>query len=77
MSGRGVSCRLLAGTHAANTTALGRILRDQFGELYTPDRLAETYREVRAAAPHVEIEPPPARGTFDIREVRDAEFFFS
>jgi len=31
----------------------------------------------KAYAPHVQLPPPPARGTFNIEEVHGSEFFFS
>lgn len=64
-------------THAANTTAMAAILREQFVAIYKDDWLRLTYDEVRRYAPHVSIPEPPARGTFDLTEVLNAPFFFS
>jgi DNA-directed RNA polymerase len=65
------------GTHACDTTLLSAELREQFVEIYKDDWLRRTYEDVRAYAPHVDIPEPPQRGSFDIGEVRNAEFFFS
>lgn len=65
------------GTHAANTWKLAAILRETFIQLYSVDRLQALYDEVREYAPNVAIPAPPARGDFDISEVRKADFFFS
>lgn len=63
-------------THAANTTTMSRLIRDEFVEMYRTDWLRETHSEVQAYAA-TDIPPPPARGDFNIELVRDAEFFFS
>ncbi len=65
------------GTHACNTTALARILRDEFVSIYREDWLRKLYDELRAAHPHVDIPEPPGRGDFNLEEVRDSAFFFS
>lgn len=68
------------GTHAANTTTLNRVLREKFVEIYREDWLARLYDEVSAYAPEADIPSPYAehpRGSFNIEEVLDAEFFFS
>ena len=65
------------GVHARNTTELAGILREQFVAIYSQDWLTKLYDEVRAYAPRVVIDKPPQRGTFNIQEVTDAEFFFS
>ena len=65
------------GTHAGNTTRLSTILRDQFVAIYRDDWLAKIKAEIAEYAPHVQIDDPPARGSFDIELVRDAPYFFS
>lgn len=65
------------GTHARNTGQLSRVLREAFVAIYSTDQLARTAAEITLAAPHVELPPLPARGTFNIREVLFAPFFFS
>jgi len=65
------------GTHACDTTLLAAELREQFVAIYTDNWLQRTYEDVRQYAPHVEIPEPPARGSFDVAEVVQAEFFFS
>lgn len=65
------------GTHAAQTTRLARVLREQFVEIYKRDWLRELHAELREQHPHVDILPPPERGDFDITQVLKAPFFFS
>lgn len=65
------------GTHAANTTALGAILRDQFIAIYREDWLAKLHQDITREHPHVQICPSPARGVFDLNRVRYAEYFFA
>ena len=65
------------GTHACNTTALGRILREQFVAIYDYDWLADLGRELAGACPHVELPELPLVGLFDLNLVLDAPFFFS
>jgi DNA-directed RNA polymerase len=65
------------GTHAANTTRLAAVLREQFVEIYKRDWLRELYAELREKHPHVNIPEPPERGDFDITQVLKAPFFFS
>lgn len=64
-------------THACHTTKLAAILRQQFVDIYKTNWLERLFEEVKAYAPHVAINPPPVRGTFNVEEVLNAEFFFS
>jgi DNA-directed RNA polymerase len=65
------------GTHACNTTRLSTILREQFITIYQVDWLKRLKEEINAYAPHVQIDDPPARGDFDLKQVLDAPYFFS
>jgi DNA-directed RNA polymerase len=65
------------GTHACNTTAMARVLREQFVGIYKEDWLSRVAAEIRAAHPHVDLPPLPIRGSFDIRQVNSAPYFFS
>jgi DNA-directed RNA polymerase len=65
------------GTHAGSSQALASMLREQFVAIYSQDWLTKLYEGFREYAPNVAIEPPPARGDFNIEEVLSAEFFFS
>ena len=64
-------------SHACNTTALAHILRKEFVGIYREDWLIRVYDEVRGYAKGAQLNPPPARGDFDIEQVLDSEFFFS
>jgi len=65
------------GTHAADTQALARSLRETFVEIYREDRLQQTAAEMAEYAPQCALPTPPTRGSFDINEVSKSEFFFS
>lgn len=65
------------GTHAADTTKLGVALRRCFVSVYARDWLTAISEGVRAYAPLVLLDKLPPRGSFDINEVNEAEYFFS
>ncbi len=65
------------GTHACDTTELGVILRREFVNIYRTDWLERLAEEIHAYAPHVTLSEPPRRGTFNIAEVHESEYFFS
>lgn len=58
------------GTHACDMDTLARITRQQFVELYSGNPLAEFAFEVGY------VGETPVRGTLDLNEVLDSEFFF-
>lgn len=64
-------------THAANTQALSAVLREQFVSIYQHNWLERLHAGFKAYAPNVTLPAPPVRGSFDIEETHDAEFFFS
>jgi DNA-directed RNA polymerase len=65
------------GVHAGNTTTMAALIRQKFVEIYRTDQLVRLYDEIKAYAPHVKIDPPPERGSFDITDVLGATYFFS
>jgi DNA-directed RNA polymerase len=69
------------GTHAADTAQLAYTLREQFVKMYSKhDVLKNFLDEVKSYLPEdqwEEIPPLPERGTLDIRQVLDSEFFFA
>lgn len=68
------------GTHAANTDALVRILRDTFVEQYTPDVLGSFREEVAGQLPEELAEQlPPALklGPLDLSEVKQSAYVFA
>ncbi len=65
------------GTHAGLTTRLAGLLREQFVIIYKQDWLTMIKEDIAAYAPHVVVDDPPARGSFDIEQVRHASYFFS
>lgn len=64
-------------THAVNSTRLGRILREEFVELYQQSQLLNLLGQWQIQYPDVEFDPLPPRGKFDINDVLDSEYFFS
>jgi DNA-directed RNA polymerase len=65
------------GTHAGSTSVLSNVLRETFVEQYRENYLEKLAEGWRSQAPHVDIAPPPPRGSFDLEEVLRAPFFFS
>lgn len=65
------------GTHAADMTALSRILREQFVRLYEHDVVADLAQQFRQQAPEdVELPEPPAKGDLDLQGVLQSRYFF-
>lgn len=66
------------GTHAADTQLLFELLREAFVEMYRDnDVLMRFYLEVKEQLPGVEIPEPPTKGSFDIEQVLESDFFFA
>lgn len=63
------------GTHAADIGRVSRLIREEFVALYQEDHLERLAEELRGQG--VDVPAIPERGTFDVREVLDAPFFFS
>lgn len=60
------------GTHAANSQRLFEVIRDQFAKMYTDHDPVQRFFDEHPGLP-----PPPDKGTLDINEVRNSQFFFS
>jgi DNA-directed RNA polymerase len=68
------------GVHAADVDELHYAIRDQFIELYSDDVLTQVYQQCLPALPGKrwkDVPVPPEKGTLDLQEVRDADFFFA
>lgn len=72
------------GTHAANTPALARCLREAFVELYEQNDVLEQLRDslvaqaIAGAADKGDTIPPtPARGSLNIKDVLNSTYFFA
>lgn len=65
------------GVHACDTPTLHAVLRREFVDMYAVNWLERLHAGFRAAAPHVDLPDPPARGGFDIGQVLRAPFFFA
>jgi DNA-directed RNA polymerase len=66
------------GVHPSDMDRFLNIIKEQFVAIYSVDVLEQLYTEFQAQAPEgVEIPTPPARGKFNIEEVRQSPFFFA
>jgi DNA-directed RNA polymerase len=66
------------GTHACDTPALARILREQFVAIYREDWLAKLEEEVKSYVPAgMALPARPVGGSFDVEEVLNAPYFFA
>lgn len=67
------------GTHAADMSMLSSCIRLAFVALYeNNDVLENLYLDVKAQVPEgVEVPPPPVKGSLNIREVLQSDFFFA
>lgn len=71
------------GTHSKNMYKLGRILREQFCEMYLENDVLEQLRDhaieklVPLGVKEDDIPTTPEKGTLDILEVLDSTYFFS
>jgi len=64
------------GTHAADVSLLNVVLREEFIKMYSGNVLEQFKAQVEAQL-GVTVPDPPELGSFDIRLVRDSEFFFA
>lgn len=58
------------GTHMCDVSRMHRIIREEFVKLYSGNILGEFLWDVKA------VGEPPRRGTLDLTQVLDSEFFF-
>ncbi|MBB6253053.1 DNA-directed RNA polymerase [Nitrospirillum iridis] len=65
------------GTHACDVDRLRDVIRQQAYAMYRGDWLAEFQAYVADYAPGVDLPDPPQRGSWDVAEVLQSEFFFS
>jgi len=69
------------GTHAANAEMFGACLRHAFVDMYEDvDVLTDFRKSIIAMLPeerHDEVPPVPAKGTLDLQQVKDSDFFFA
>lgn len=69
------------GTHAADTAQLAYTLREQFVKMYQKHDVLQSFLDdVKSYLPEEQwskLPPLPSRGTLDIRQVLDSEFFFA
>lgn len=68
------------GTHACDVPMLNAVLREEFVEMYSIDRLTMLRDEVLAQLPPElasEVPPVPPAGDLELDAVRDSAFFFS
>ena len=70
------------GCHASDVDLLGVCIREAFVEMYSEDQFANLMASFVMEQPDGVAETlstivPPERGTLDITQVRDAEWFFA
>tara|TARA_R100001594_G_scaffold68142_1_gene102476 strand:- start:6116 stop:7804 length:1689 start_codon:yes stop_codon:yes gene_type:complete len=68
------------GTYANDIDNLNEVIRETFVEIYSKDVLGDFHQQMIDNIPHdlsIELPEPPTQGTFDIREVLSAPYFFS
>jgi DNA-directed RNA polymerase len=65
------------GTHAANTDLLNHVLREEFVRMYTEEDWLAKFAESQPVVATVEGLQLPAKGSLDLNQVLNSEFFFS
>lgn len=65
------------GTHACDMDQLDLVLREEFVAMYSGDWLADFEAHIRTYAPDVDLPLRPERGTFELKEVLSAPYFFA
>lgn len=64
-------------THSGSMGDLRRATAETFVTIHEQDLMGRLYAEWRNRYPGIDLPPPPEKGDFDVREVLDAEYFFS
>jgi DNA-directed RNA polymerase len=64
------------GTHACNTDVLARVLREQFYKLYNDNDVLQDLKDQLESQCNVELDDIPEKGSLDISEVLNSEYFF-
>jgi DNA-directed RNA polymerase len=65
-------------THSPNMGKLNHILREEYVKMYSNnDVLEQLYERAVVKFPHIEIPVPPAKGSFNINEILDSDYFFA
>ncbi len=65
------------GTHAADLTELSVVLRETFVDIYSKDRLAMLRDEMLEQFPDAKLPELPAKGSLNLQEVFDSDYFFA
>jgi len=68
------------GTHAADTDAMSRMLRETFVEQYSGDVLGTFYEELKSQLGEelaAQLPPPPTAGDLDLSEILGAQYTFA
>lgn len=63
--------------HAGHMEQANPIYRDEFIRLHEADPLADILRQWATLYPEANLPPLPAKGQLDLREIRDATYFFN
>jgi len=68
------------GCHAADTTAMNRILREEFIKMYSDNFLQDFHEQVKRQLPGKfvgKLPNPPGQGRLELESVRESEYFFA
>lgn len=64
-------------SHACNTTAMNKALREQFVRVHGSPLLETLEENFLSRYPHEKFPEIPKRGSFDLDEVKTSTYFFS
>jgi DNA-directed RNA polymerase len=65
------------GTHAANTDLLNHVLREEFVRMYSEADWLQRFADSQATLAKVELPAVPPKGSLDLNQVLESDFFFS
>ena len=68
------------GCHAADTTAMNRILREEFIQMYSENFLQDFHEQVKGQLPGKligKLPNPPSKGRLELENVHDSLYFFA
>jgi DNA-directed RNA polymerase len=65
------------GVHACDVELLNRVLREEFVKIYFEPVLQNFLEQQRKAHPGLVLPDPPQRGSLDIRQVVQSDYFFA
>jgi DNA-directed RNA polymerase len=64
------------GVHACDVDVLHLVLREQFASIYEKPVLNQFYQEQKRRHPNLELTAPPKLGSFDMKVLKESDYFF-